>query len=312
MSKFGRASAFFDVRKQPPRIAQPALAAAPPPPRQSRVFGDHGQAILRSLKVGIIGAGGVGSVLVELLARLGVGHLVVTDPDRVDISNLPRLLGATGWDAMTWLTADCRPAWLRRLGQRLASRKVDLAKRIALRANPRIQFEPIFGDFLRPEVSQRFLDCDYLFLAADPMPVRLLFNAVVHQYLIPGVQLGSKVLVNQETGELLDAYSVSRPVSPDRGCLWCSGFIPPGRLQEDAQDAEERCRQRYVNDPEIVAPSVITLNATAAAHAANDFLFTATGLTLDRAPRDYLLVRPRERSNLLGDLGRRLPMRANR
>ena len=83
--------------------------AGPMYDRQSRIFGDHGQAILRSLKVGIIGAGGVGSVLVELLARLGVGHLVVADPDRVDISNLPRLLGATGWDAMTWLTADCRP-----------------------------------------------------------------------------------------------------------------------------------------------------------------------------------------------------------
>ena len=131
------------------------------------------------------------------------------------------------------------------------------------------------------------------------MPVRLLFNAVVHQYLIPGVQLGSKVLVNQERGELLDAYSVSRPVSPDRGCLWCNGFIPPGRLQEDAQGADERYRQRYVNDPDIVAPSVITLNATAAAHAANDFLFTATGLTLDHAPRDYLRVRPRERSIVL-------------
>ena len=180
-------------------------------------------------------------------------------------------------------------------------------------------------------MAQRFLDCDYLFLAADPMPVRLLFNAVVHQYLIPGVQLGSKVLIHQETGELLDAYSVSRPVSPDRGCLWCSGFIPPGRLQEDAQAAEERYRQRYVNDPDIIAPSVITLNATAAAHAANDFLFTATGLTLDHAPRDYLRFRSRERSILLeepradadcpecgrssagrrarGDLGRRLPAR---
>jgi hypothetical protein len=154
-------------------------------------------------------------------------------------------------------------------------------------ANPRIRFESIFGDFLRPDVAQRFLDCDYLFLAADPMPVRLLFNAVVHQYLIPGVQLGSKVLVNQETGELLDAYSVSRPVSPDRGCLWCTGFIPPGRQQDDAQGADERYRQRYVDDPDVIAPSVITLNATAAARAADDFLFTAAGLTFDHAPRDY-------------------------
>ncbi len=151
------------------------------------------------------------------------------------------------------------------------------------------------------------------------------------RYLIPGVQLGSKVLVHEETGKLLDVYSVSRPVSPDRGCRWCTGFIPSGKLQEDAQDAEERHRQRYVNDPDVIAPSVITMNATAAAHAANDFLFTATGLTFDHAPRDYLRVCPRERSIVFdepradpdcsecgrisasrrarGDFGRRLPTR---
>ena len=37
------------------------------------------------------------------------------------------------------------------------------------------------------------MDCDYLFLAADTMRARLLFNAIVHQYLVPGVQVGAKV-----------------------------------------------------------------------------------------------------------------------
>lgn len=41
--------------------------------------------------------------------------------------------------------------------------------------------------------------CDYLFLAADSMRARLVFNALVHQYLIPGVQLGSKIRTG--TGE---------------------------------------------------------------------------------------------------------------
>jgi hypothetical protein len=42
--------------------------------RQARLFGDAGQAILKDLRVGIIGCGGVGMLLVEYLSRLGVGH----------------------------------------------------------------------------------------------------------------------------------------------------------------------------------------------------------------------------------------------
>jgi hypothetical protein len=36
--------------------------------------------------------------------------------------------------------------------------------------------------------------------------------------------------------------------------------------------------QRYVDEPEVVAPSVITLNAVAVSHAADDFMFYMTGL----------------------------------
>lgn len=296
--------------------------------RQSLLFGQVGQTILRHLRVGIIGAGGVGSVLVELLGRLGVGHLVVVDPDRVELTNLPRLVGASPWDAKAVFTKEGRPEWLRRLGMQLSTQKVRLAERVARRANPTITFEPIFGDFLRPEAARVFIDCDYLFLAADPMPVRHLFNSMVQQYAIPGVQVGSKVRVKQDTGQVVEVYSAVRPVAPGTGCLWCNGFIPPDKLQEHALSPEERRRQRYVNDPNVEAPSVMTLNATAAALAANDFLFTVTGLTLDTAAMDYVRFRPRERDitfdvprsdpNCLecgarrarGDLGPRLPMKA--
>lgn len=295
--------------------------------RQSLIFGSVGQGILRRMKVGIIGVGGAGSILVELLARLGVGHLVVVDPDRVEPTNLPRLVGATSWDAMTLLTSTGRPAWVRKIGDRLSTKKVALSARVAKRANPSITLEPIYGDFLRPEVATRLFDCDFLFLAADPMPARLLFNAIVQQYAIPGVQIGAKVRVNEESGAVIDVYTAARPVSPDSGCLSCNGLIPADKLQEQAIQPEERRRQRYVNDTDVDAPSVITLNATAACVAANDFLFTVTGLTLDSASMDYVCFRPRERDirfdeprrsaecldcgfrRARGDLGPRLPMK---
>jgi tRNA A37 threonylcarbamoyladenosine dehydratase len=69
---------------RPPPEADPAYD------RQARLFGDRGQALLATLKVGVIGAGGAGLLLLQWLAHLGVGHLVAVDPDRLETSNLPR------------------------------------------------------------------------------------------------------------------------------------------------------------------------------------------------------------------------------
>lgn len=263
--------------------------------RQARLLGDVGCAILMGLKVGVIGAGGVGSLLVEFLARMGVGHLVVADPDRIDLTNLPRLIGATRFDAMSWLIEEGRPKWLQNVGRKLSTPKVKYAQRLARRANPSIRFEGAVGDFLNPDIAAQFLDCDYIFLAADTMQARLLFNAIVHQYYIPGVQVGAKALVKEATGDLLQVYSVTRPVTPDTGCLWCNGLISSAKLQEETQTAAERQAHRYINEPEVIAPSVITLNAQAAAQASNDFLFAVTGLRLPEAANDYVMFRARER-----------------
>ncbi len=263
--------------------------------RQARLFGDAGQARLGKLKVGVIGVGGAGSLLVEYLARLGVGHLVFADPQRIEVTNVPRVVGSTNWDAMSWMVQLNRPAWMRQLGLRLSAPKVRVAKRVAKAANPQARIEAIHGDFLEPEVARRFIDCDYLCLAADSMQARLLFNAIVHQYLIPGVQVGAKVITERTSGRVVDVFSVVRPVLPDCGCLWCNGLIPPGKLQEEALSEASRQAQRYVDDPSVVAPSVISLNATAASHAVDDFLFATTGLVSSDVPRDYIYFRPTDR-----------------
>jgi hypothetical protein len=280
------------------------LYALPPPrpqgrgaayERQSRLLGDRGLDLLAGAKVGVIGAGGMGSLIVELLARLGVGWMLVADPERIDITNLSRIVDSTRFDARTWLTEFDRPAWMRRLGARIAAKKVNIARRVARRANPGIRFEIIAGNFADRAVAQRFADCDYLFLAADSTQARLVFNALVHQYLIPGVQVGAKARVDEATGDVLDVFSVTRPVIPDCGCLWCNELISPAELQREAATTAERRAQNYLNEPDVVVPSVITLNASAASLATNDFLFAYTGLTMPDAAREYLRIRPRQR-----------------
>lgn len=126
--------------------------------RQVRLFGDKGQAILADAKVGIIGLGGVGSLLAELLGRLGVGAFVLIDPDRADSSNVPRLVDATDWDAMTWLRLPSNPAWLRQLGARLAARKIDISSRVVQKANRRAKITRLFSRMEERECAEALKD----------------------------------------------------------------------------------------------------------------------------------------------------------
>ena len=225
--------------------------------RQVRMFGMAGQEILQVSKVAVVGLGGVGSLVAEYLARLGVGNLVLIDPDEIESSNLSRVVGATRVDAET--------------GQLKTQIAVRHAREMATHAT----LQPIVGDVSRHSVAQVLRDCDFIFLAADSMRARLVVNALAHQYLIPSIQMGAKILQG-DCGNLEDAMCAVRHIRPGRGCLWCNGLIDPTQLAIEAKSDRERKEQAYgVQEPN---PSVITLNAVAAGHAVNDFLFDFLGL----------------------------------
>lgn len=267
--------------------------------RQARLFGDAGQAILGRAKIAIIGLGGVGSIIAELSAHLGVGKFVLIDPDRFELTNHPRVVGATRWDALPCLLRPVLPVWARRGMSSFATRKTLIAARVIRRPNPDARINIINRNVADPEAARALLDCDYIFLAADTATARLIFNQVVNQYLIPGVQIGSKISTDKETGDISNVFSIVRPASSEHGCLWCNELINPAHLQEEAQQEEERRAQRYLDEDEVPTPSVITLNAVGAAHAANDFLFYMTGLTSPDAARSYQLHLPAERRTVM-------------
>jgi hypothetical protein len=234
--------------------------------RQIRMFGKLGQAELARCRVGIIGLGGIGSLVAEYLARLGVGEFCLVDDDHVEESNLSRIVGATSSDADQ------------------AVSKLTVAKRVILQGNDRVKVKLIAKDMVLESVAKELSSCDYLFLAADSMRARLVFNSLVHQYLIPGVQLGSKIRAD-ETGALVEVMSANRPVRPGYGCLWCNQLIDPSQLAKEAKTDEERKSQAYgVEEPN---PSVISLNAISAAHAVNDFLLDYLGLRSEPAMIHY-------------------------
>jgi len=62
--------------------------------RTELLIGKDGIEKLQKAKVAVFGIGGVGSYVVEGLARVGVGHLIIVDYDKYDITNINRQLGA--------------------------------------------------------------------------------------------------------------------------------------------------------------------------------------------------------------------------
>jgi molybdopterin/thiamine biosynthesis adenylyltransferase len=246
------------------------LTAAPRPTgrsssrfaRQVLMFGDMGQATLRGLTVAVVGGGGGGSLVVQALAHLGVGHIIIIDFDRVDLSNLSRMVGATPRDARR-----------RRL-------KVELLRRLVRSIEPDIRVTAIAGDVTYAEDAALLRDCDFVFSATDTQFARFAVNAVCHQYLVPGAQVGAKVVTGGD-GAVQLAYAMHRPIDLGSACLECGGAIDPNALRREQLEAAERRAQDYVGGAaadNIVDPSVITLNSAAAAMAMLDFQFAVTGM----------------------------------
>ncbi len=250
--------------------------------RQARLFGDRGQQAFGRMRVAVIGLGGVGSLIVELLARLGVDHLVLIDRDIVDGTNLPRLVAAELDD--------------------IGKLKTDLAARNARRVNPAAALTVVPEHVQHPDARQAIAACDWIFLAADTNAARHWVDQTVHRYLIPATQAGVKIPVDA-SGRIGRIHVAVRQLIPGNGCMWCNGLIDPTELALDMLPDNVQQQARYLN--EVPAPSVIALNSLAAGEAVNHFMLAVTNLHTDDGehsllhfPRSGQRIHQRARQNL--------------
>lgn len=233
----------------------------------------QGQGLIRSCVVAIVGLGGVGSQLLEPLVRMGLRRFVLIDPDRIDTSNYSRLHGALPSD----LPAAGQPGRL----------KVEIAHRLLKQIAPDVEVKTVPSDVSHGEVHRHLLGSDFIFLAADTAAARLTCNAVAQQYLLPMLQLGTKIQV-QATERRSRAFGAVRHIRPGRGCLWCNGLIDRVELANASKPQELLERERYgVNLPN---PAVVTFNAEVAARGMNEFLMRYAAPAAPEPAHDYTLI----------------------
>ena len=63
--------------------------------RQLPIISKEDQTKFKDSKIAVIGCGGIGGSVIEMLARMGVGELVLIDKDTFDITNINRQVMST-------------------------------------------------------------------------------------------------------------------------------------------------------------------------------------------------------------------------
>lgn len=263
--------------------------------RQARMFGDAGQNALASMRVGVVGLGGAGSMAADMLARLGVGSLVLIDPDRIESSNLSRIVGSGRSDLEVHAGRLRRHKW--RPGAKVSALKVDIAARNISDSGLGTELRLFHTSTNAYGAVESLKHCDWIILAADSQLARLTVNAISHAYLIPATQIGVKIPVDPKSGDVGQIFTVVRRILPHVGCLWCNGLIDPTELQLEVT-GEEGVRARAYVGPDAPAPSVIAFNGIAVSMAMSDLLLSTVGLahqgTKGMSAATYLRFLPRE------------------
>ncbi len=200
-------------RAYPPYIRRPGLV------RTLDCWGLSAQARLARTHVCVVGAGSVGSIVIEALARTGLEQITIIDEDLVEEGNLDRLVYADKY-CVGSLKADLAAARVRR---------VSTARRPVVHAVPLS---------IRTQRAYRMAaDADLIVCCVDNAEAREVLNHVAYANCLPLIDGG--VLVDSEK-RLLSAKWRAHLVGPDMRCLRCRGQY----TSSDARDERVGLRHR--------------------------------------------------------------------
>jgi hypothetical protein len=180
--------------------------------------------LLRSLRVAIIGCSSTGSIVVEQLARLGVGEFVLVDPDIVEAKNLNRILNATAEDVER------------------KTPKVMVANRTVNSLGRGQTVLPLQMNVDSVEAVHRVAECDVIFGCVDTAEGRNLANRIASYYVIPFIDVGVR-LVADGRGSVESIAGAVNYYKPGGSTLLERGAISSEQDYSRAKVELERCAQ---------------------------------------------------------------------
>jgi predicted Fe-Mo cluster-binding NifX family protein len=202
--------------------------------RLETLFGQNSAQRLRDATIAVVGCSGTGSPAIEAIARAGVRHFVVVDPQHFAASNLERLHGSIFADAVAE-----NPLY-----------KVEIMTRMIHEINPEAEVTPIVGNILDEVVLDELLRADLILSCTDTQHSRAALGDFAAHYLLPSIDVGvvfegAKGLVSGQIGQ----FTQFRPNQP---CGFCDGMINADALAAELMtDEEKESRRQAAREAEV-------------------------------------------------------------
>lgn len=153
--------------------------------RQMSIVTRSQQTRFKEAKIGVVGCGGIGGAVIEMLARMGVGELNIIDKDSFDMSNLNR-------QVMSSI-------------DEIRNSKSEVTKEKIRLINPYVKVNA-FNEELNTDTIENFVeDCQIIIDALDNLPTRVLLSRYAKEKEIPFIHgaihgtMGQLTVFNKET-----------------------------------------------------------------------------------------------------------------
>lgn len=226
--------------------------------RQILALGGQGQRKIAQVSVAIVGLGGMGSIVAQELAYLGVGEFLLIDDDAVETTNLHRVVGTTKKD--------------------VGKTKVKVALEHIKRINPKAQVKALCVNVRSLDALRLLKGSNLIFGCVDTDSARLILSELASSYLISYLDCGVGITVKD--GEIVEAGGRVVVWTPGRPCLLCAREVNTRIAAEELETPNERefrRRHGYVAGSDVPEPAVISLNGTVASLAVTEFLALVAG-----------------------------------
>ncbi|MGH1362748.1 MAG: ThiF family adenylyltransferase [Calditrichia bacterium] len=228
-------------------------------PTTGQLFARGTRDLLSELTIGVVGCSGTGSFVVELLARQGVGGLVLVDPDRVEERNLNRIINSTLQDAQD-----------NRLKVDVAADAVD---RIGFGTDVKT-FPHLLGE---AGTIEALSECDIVVGCVDSHSGRHTLNRLATYYSIPYFDVGVRIDPDGKGGveSVWGAIHYLQPGGSSvlsRGAVSMEGVRAESLKQSDPAGYEEQRRAGYIIGVKEEQLAVVSANAYFASKLLNEIL----------------------------------------
>lgn len=206
---------------------------------------DSMRRIMDGQTITIVGVGGLGSVVAEHLIHEGFQEVILIDPDRLELSNLNRIVGASYQDAVD------------------GTLKVDAIKCHLLSINPKAHVAAFNCDVYSDTAERLIAFSDWVIVATDNHSSRFRVQELSIKYFVPMISVGVNISVRDEQIEDISGEVITARVG-DKLCLNCLRRINHIKMASETHPDEgvrqELVTRGYISGATVAEPAVKTLN----------------------------------------------------